>query len=171
MEKTIRIALTKPNKHPFPIVSWLIRLVEGTNFSHVLATWHVNSLERDIYYEATGSGVNFLSWKLVPDKYEILEIYEFQAKDIKPVSQFCHDNAQRKYSKKQILGLALMRACKLFGVKIANPFKDGDYSQICVETGGIILETSGALDVPDDLEDYGLLEFRELLIKHGKRIL
>ena len=168
--RTIRIALTKPKNHTFPIVSWLIRFVEGTEFSHVLPYWHVKSLERDLYYEAVGSGVNFLSWKLVPEKYEMVEIYEFQATDLKKVAQFCHDNAQRKYSKKQIAGLALMRAAKLFGFKIANPFKDGDYSQICVETGAIILESAGAIDVPDDIEDYGLLEFRELLIKHGKRI-
>lgn len=168
--KTIRIALTK-STHKFPIVSWLIRAVEGTEFSHVLSSWHISSLERDIYYEATGSGVNFLSWKLVPEKYEIVEMYEFDADNLKKVAQFCHDNAQRKYSKKQITGLAIMRLAKLFGIKMANPFKDGDYSQICVETGALILNEAGVMDLPKDIEDYGLIEFRELLIKHGRRVM
>ena len=62
-----------------------------------------------------------------------------------------------------------MRFLKLFGIKIANPFKDGNYSQVCVETGGLILEEAG-INVPNSLEDYGLVEFREFLAEHGKRI-
>ena len=126
--KQITILLTKPKNHIFPILSYLIRFMEKTKYSHVLIKWHSDTLERDLYFEATGHGVNFLSSKLIDTKYTIIEKFDYDIKDLKNIAQFCHDNSGKNYGRKQMLGLLMIRICKLFGYKIANPFRDGDHS-------------------------------------------
>ena len=165
--------LTKPNNHRFPILSWLIMLVERTNFSHVVAKWYIAALDRTTHYEAVGKGVNFVCKELYEKNHKEVEIYEFEvsSESLRDVARFCHDNAGRKYSKKGIFGLFLMRLFRLFGIKIANPFRDGVYSQYCVETLLRILRAAG-YDIPADsiIESYGLVECHELLKKLGKRV-
>lgn len=171
--RKIHAILTRPKNHIFPIISWLIMLVEKTNFSHVVARWYISALDRMTHYEAVGSGVNFTCKDLYEKKHQEVEIYEFSISesDLKEVAAYCHDNAGKKYSKKGILGLLLMRILRLFGIKIANPYRDGEYSQYCVETLMRILRKAGyQVGTDEQIESYGLVECHELLKKLGKRI-
>ena len=54
--------------------------------------------------------------------------------------------------------------------KACNPFRDGKYSQICVESGARVIELSKKLDLPGNIEDYGLKEFHDFVKKHGKKV-
>jgi hypothetical protein len=50
--------------------------------------------------------------------------------------------------------------------RAGNPFKDGNYSQICVEAGAYVMQLAG-IDIPGNVENYGMKEFYELAKKNG----
>ena len=54
--------------------------------------------------------------------------------------------------------------------KAGNPFKDGKYSQICVEAGARVIELSKKVNMPGNIEDYGLREFHDFVKEHGKKV-
>jgi len=162
--KTIKVYLSKPKNHPFPIFSWLVRLVEHTKYSHFIVGWYDGYLKKEIFYESTGSGMNFINKKLFLKKHKIIKEFKFNSKNIYDIKKYAHDNAKRKYSIKQIFGLFIMRLLSLFNIKISNPFKDGQYSQICVETAAYLLSKGKIINLPDNIEDYGLVEL-EILLK------
>lgn len=168
--KSVIIHLVRP-KGAAPILSSLIMKAEGTNFSHVAVSWHLDSIDRDIFYQSVGSGVNFISKYNFNNHYQIVNSYEFLVEDIKSVAQFCHDNSGNPYGKLQLVGLGIMRFCKLLGITITNPFKTGSASQVCLETGMRVLIAAGCLSILEDqIDNYDLIGFKALLDKYGKKV-
>lgn len=159
----IKVLLTRP-KGFFKPISWLIRLCENTPFSHVCLSWDSHSLQRSLVYEAVGSGVRFLGSKQFLNHVDVVKSFYFPVgEDAKRVMiQFCVDQSGSSYSKCHLIGLGLMRLAKLFGKRIANPFKDGEYSQVCVEAIVRALKEAG-LDLGIDAEDSGLIELEVAL--------
>jgi hypothetical protein len=154
-----------------------IMLVEGTNYSHVFVTWRCTNIKRRKVFEAIGSGIRILSNVVFKQKAEIVELYHFYVSDevLFEIEQAAHDMSGRPYGYKAILGLTIMRAFNLFnrvfGIKgrQGNPFKDGEYSQVCVEIGGFVIKKI-MKELPYDFEDFGLPEFQELAAKHGEKV-
>ena len=58
MDKLVFIEFTRPKSWLNPL-SWLIRLVECTPYSHVRLSW-INSVGVPVVYEASGTSVKFL---------------------------------------------------------------------------------------------------------------
>ena len=61
--KTIYIEFTKPKKI-LPIYSWLIRAIEGTEYSHVRIRWKSSS-GVELVYEAGGRSVRLIGSEAV----------------------------------------------------------------------------------------------------------
>lgn len=154
-------ACTSRSKKSFPIMSWIIRFFEGTDGSHALIYWHRKSGKK-IAYQSTGHGVNFCGTHMLEANHEILHTAKFKVTDegYDALLDFCIDNSDKPYSVKSIIGLAMMRACSYFNIIISNPFKDGDYSQVCVETYVRSLKAAG-IDLGIDPEIAGLWEVEE----------
>lgn len=162
--KTIYVGLTK-SKKKFPIMSWIIKWCEGTDFSHVMVYW-VRKNGGHIYYQSTGHGVNFCGTQVFDEQHKILRDYKFELQDdnFEHVLDYCIDNSGKSYSCLSLIGLGLMRLCKLFGFVIKNPFKDGDASQICVETVLRITQKAG-IDLGLDPDESGLMELEKALLE------
>jgi hypothetical protein len=155
-----------------------IMLAEGTNFSHVFVSWKCTNIGRRKVYEAVGSGSRKISNERFKEKAHVVEIYQFEVslEDLFKVDRFTHDQAGTPYGYKHLVGLTLMRIkgflYRIMGLsrKAHNPFKDGDYSQICVEAGALVIQLAKNLKLPGNIEDYGLKEFYEFAKKHGKKV-
>lgn len=148
------IGFSKPKNHPFPIISWLIRLFEGgTKYSHVYVRWYSLGAQVDVCYEASGNQVHFLGKKVFDKKVE--PIYEYELKinrdAYKKLLKFCMTNAGVNYGAKQIIGIAWQRINKLFGREVKNPFADGTNSWICSELVASILIDVVGLELSDDI--------------------
>ena len=157
-------------------LAWLIMLIEGTNYSHTFVTWHCKEINRRKVFEAVGSGIRILSNVNFKKHAEVIELYHFYINDtvLSEIEQEAHDMTGRPYGFKAILGLAIMRLfnfinrlLKLKG-KQGNPFKDGKYSQICIEAIGLVLKRI-VNELPLDFENIGLMECNEIVKKEGEQ--
>jgi hypothetical protein len=166
----VSIAFSRPRK--FNLISKLIMLVEGTNYSHTFVSWKDHDIDRRKVFEAVGAGVRIIGAKIFKKKSLIIDIYHFQVDEetIRWLEQYSHDQSGKPYGYKHIMGLLIMRAYNFFGVKIANPYKDGHFSQICVEAGAYVIEKTENIDLPGDIEDYGLVEYKNFVKDHGVKL-
>lgn len=163
--ETIVIGFSKPRGWFVP-VSWLIRLAERTRYSHAYIKVKSESLNRELIYQATGSGVYFVGKATFELKAEPLEEYEFKiTKERKTeLLRWAVDTSGKPYGKLQILGLGLKRVCRAVGINIKNPFKTGTGAYVCTE---LAAEALKEIKVLSDLEldDIGLLELRSLVLR------
>jgi hypothetical protein len=162
----------------FNFISRLISLVEGTEFSHAFVSWKCTNIDRRKVYEAVGSGSRKISNVRFKEKALVTDIFQFEVEleDLFKIDQFTHDEAGTPYGYKHLVGIATMRIKNMFyrliksDKKASNPFKDGKYSQICVEAGARVIELSKKIDMPGNIEDYGLKEFYDFVSIHGKSV-
>jgi len=164
----INIGFSKPKKHPFPIFSWAIRLVERTKYSHVYLNWHSKGADVDIYYQASGSSVHFSCESVAKEKLETIYLYqiEIDRKRYRKLIKFCMSNAGKDYGKKQIIGIAYSKfMCYITGKKVKNPFSDGRKSFVCSELVGALIEDVIDKDTNLDLDIAGPRAIKELLDK------
>jgi hypothetical protein len=161
----------------FNVISRLISFVEGTDFSHTFVSWKCTNINRRKVYEAVGSGSRKISNVRFKEKALVTDIYHFEVslEDLFLIDQFTHDEAGTPYGYKHLVGLLAMRVKNSFWKAIGskrrsgNPLKDNHYSQICVEAGAYVIEKVG-IDIPGDIEDYGLREFHQFVSAHGKKV-
>lgn len=160
--ETIYIGFSKSTKK-FAWFSWLIRLVDGTEYSHVYIKFHSNSLERDIIYQASGTQVNFVGTKIFESCNKVVIEYPLDIKEEtkKRILQQAIDKAGIPYGIKEIFGLAIIKLYSLFGKKISNPFGNRDITYVCCELVADLLTEQGILSIkdiesitPKDLEVY-----------------
>lgn len=176
-EEKFIISIGFSRRKKFAILSKLIQLVEGTEYSHTFVSWKCTNINRRKVYEAVGSGSRKISNRKFKEKALVTDIFQFEVScdDLFKVDQRTHDEAGTPYGYKHLIGMGLMRIKnvwnKIFrnGKKASNPFKDGHYSQICVEAGAYVVELAKKMDMPGDIEDYGLSEFYDFVAKHGKK--
>lgn len=130
----LQVGFSKP-KRRCPVLSWAIRLVEKTDYSHVFIRWKSDWLEREIVYEAAGAMVSFKEGKRFNKKSEIVHLYEIECSDAsrKRVIQFAMDNSGAPYGVKQLLGLGWVRLMRAFNKDVRNPFSDGKATWVCSE--------------------------------------
>lgn len=158
----IIIGFSKSKKF-FPIVGWLIQLVQGTPFSHVYMKRE--SKYGEYVYHAHGSGVGFssINWFLVQNQpvaeFTIQISQEAKDKILNRAIELCG----RPYSQKDILGILL---AQWFNTK-SNLLSDGEYAFVCsglivelLHEGGIVLKSQWGKDpelvTPKDM--YGKLK-------------
>lgn len=163
----IKVGFSKSRKS-LPIVSLLIRLIERTKFSHAYVKFPVKRWELDLIYQATGSGVGFSGPKAFEHDHEVVEEYEIEVSDEAKdrILKWCAERAGQKYSKKEICGFLIKRLANVFGIKMANPFKDEGY--VCTELASEIMTLCG-YEAPENLNDMGLVETREMVLRIVKK--
>lgn len=135
--KTIDIGFSK-SKKKLAIGSWLIRWYMRTEYSHTYLGFYSSSLDRDLKYEAVGSGVRFvgkIEWETHAQevcKYSI----DVSDKEFVEVLQYCIDNAGADYGFMQNIGIVLANILKLE----KNIWRRGEN---CSELVGRLLELKG----------------------------
>lgn len=150
----------------FAPLSWLIMKCEGTNFSHAYIRVRSESLDRNLIYHATGSGVYFIGEPAFEEHVTVAEEYELKVTDQtrKELLQWAVDTSGKPYGKMQLIGLGLKRLVKLVGISIKNPFGTGNKAYICTELVASALKEVKMLD-DVNLDEIGLAELRSLVIK------
>lgn len=137
---SISIDFTVRRNHPFPLVGSIIRLVEGTSFSHV-AVRITTADNRSFVYHSTFTGVNFLNSALYEKKYKVVQSHKFDIdkQEQKKLITFFISVAGNSYPLKEIVGVIAVRlADRLFGKKIDNPF--GSNKMFCSEVALKVLK-------------------------------
>lgn len=176
-EERYVISIGFSKRKNFNLISKSISWVEGSEFSHTFVSWRCTNIDRRKVYEAVGSGSRKISNVRFKEKAEVTHIFHFEvsANDLFLIDQFTHDQAGTPYGYKHLVGIGIMRIKNMFyrlsgsDKKAKNPFKDGQYSQICVESGALVMELAGK-KLPGNMEDYGLKEFFDFVKKHGKPV-
>ena len=162
----INIGFSKPKNKLFPFFSWLIRLFEGTEYSHVYITWHSLGAKVDVYYEAGGSSVHFNCKEVAEAKLNTIHLYEIYIprSRYKKLIHFCMSNAGKDYGVKQVFGIAYSKlASFITGKRVPNPLADGRRSQVCSELVGAMIEDVLDEETNLDLDIAGPRAIKELL--------
>jgi hypothetical protein len=163
--KKIIIGFSKPRDKIFPIFSWLIKLWDRANYSHVYIRWET-SLKDKICYQASRSMVHFIGEKVF--KRTIIPVYEFEfelsEEKYREMVSFCIKNAGVSYSFLQIIGIALSPIFK------KNIFSNGANAFVCSELTAVILKEKMFVTIDKHLE---LLTPKDIYLvckKYGKPI-
>lgn len=125
-----KVSFTKPKDHPFPIISWLIRLVTWCDCSHVLYKFQNQAFH--VYFNWIG----FVPLKEIEERHEVVHEYELEV-DQHTMSlimgraiQFNDKKTTGYYL--QLIGVALCMPMRLFNKNIwyENPLAWFD-SRLC----------------------------------------
>jgi hypothetical protein len=162
MDLTVGFSRPKPGFKP---LSWLIRAVERTPYSHVYISWFSESIGVRGYYQASGTGINFIGAKLFESQIVRVEEYILPISDQckKNLIKFCMENSGVSYGKIQIVGIGIAKVAKAFGKGMKNPFGDGSKTQVCSELVGFILRDILEVNIPDDLDSAGPRRINEIV--------
>jgi hypothetical protein len=171
----ISIGFSKPKT--WKPLARLIQIFEGTKYSHVFVTWECSNIDRRKVFESVGSGTRILSNVTFKRHAIVCELYNFEVDDnvLFEIEQSAHDQAGRPYGYKALIGLTLMRFFNIFNRvfklkgRQGNIFKDGDYSQVCVESAAMVLKKARPEINLDDSENFGLKEIHDIVVEHGSK--
>lgn len=151
---SVYIGFSRPRSW-YNILSYLIRIVERTDYSHVYIRYEDQWLVRRFYYEAHGLNVHFTTesqWiDLAPIVTDVFFI-EATKEQEKRVLQFCFDNVGKNYYFLTLIGIAIVLFLKMFWIKIKNPIRAGKSGEICSKIVAQMLEEVFGVRVCDDLE-------------------
>jgi hypothetical protein len=159
--RRIYIEFTRP-KGFFPVISWLIRLFQKTEYSHVRLCWAGFRGQVPVIYEASGAGLKFIGpIGALRKPVHVVSRFplDLTGEQYRELVRLCMSYAGIKYGHLQILGIALV--C-LFGLK-KNPFADGKKSQVCSEIVGYLLADILGWKTGLDLDIAGPREIHEFL--------
>lgn len=126
--KKVVIGFSRPKK--FAILSWLIRTVQRTEYSHVYLKFHSDTYDRNIIYQASGLQVNFVGEQVFNEHHIVVKEFEFNISDetYKKMMSFAIDKAGYPYSIKQLFNIA---SYMLIGKTILK--EDGRSAYVCSE--------------------------------------
>lgn len=147
--RTISIGFSSSTKF-LPLFCWLIRLVQGTKFSHVYVK-NSTKFGIDLVYQASGRQVNFMSDKVFWTKNETVREFKFDVSDqaFDSYMKFALENVGKPYSVLEVAGDFLVI---LLGLT-KNPFADGRQGFVCSElVADILSELSLAKFKKEDIE-------------------
>lgn len=160
---TVTVEFVKRINHPFPLLSWIIQLVEGTNFSHVALRIDAGD-NRQFIYHSHISGVNFLSKKLYSNRYESQKVYKFSIdlEQRKKLITWFLDNAGEEYPLLELVGILIVRlADRCLGWKIKNPL--GSKKMYCSEAAVQVLKIIGVKLPKPEYKVTGLKEIAQIM--------
>jgi hypothetical protein len=152
---TLTVGFSKPKK--WKPLAWMIMKGYSTPYSHVYIKLWSDKYQRFLIYQASHTLVNFMSTEVFDTESVVIEEFNLNIADETrtKMMQFAIDNAGKPYGMMNVVGLSVKRLCELFGMKIENPFTDGNKTYVCCELVGAILkdEIKVAVDIPlDDLD-------------------
>lgn len=153
-------------------LSWAIKFVEKTEYSHVYLKFRSDKLAREFIYQASDDNLNFMNMQMFLKKNIVVEEYiiPVSPEEKRAIMQYCIDTIGIPYGKVQLVGMGLVRLSRIwFNRKIANPFKDGEKTQVCLELVGRALKILGAHVDEEMLEEGGLVWMNEIVRKFSKK--
>lgn len=135
--KTLTIGFSR-SKKKLAIGSWLIRWYLGEKYSHTYLRFRSDKFDRNLIYEAVGSGVRFIGQKMWQTHAEEMKSYEIEVSEIGyiKIMQLCIDNAGADYGVSQNLGIIIADILNL----ARNPFPSNTN---CSEELAKILDEEG----------------------------
>ena len=111
------------------IFSKLLQWYEGIPISHVLIEFETPKLGQNfVYHSVIGTGVSLLSRKRFDSKNEIMETYKITITEemYQKMRNGLLDNCGEHYAMWQNVGILIVDKCrKLLGIRVKNPWKDG----------------------------------------------
>lgn len=148
--KTIQIVFTKSRKK-FAIFSWLIRLFENTNYSHVAISMMDSDIDAPIFFQSSHTMVNCMGEYIFKKENEIVSSFEFEVEEdlLIECKKFAVKRLGIPYGKLSTLGLAWVQLNKLFGRTITNPFNKTGETYVCSQFIAALLENTNIIDVYD----------------------
>lgn len=129
------IGFSRPSKW-FAPVSWAIRLLQRTEYSHVYVRWYNPKLDSWFCYHATLNGLEFLGHDAYKKQLHVVEEYDIMVPMSSDMKKFCIDNAGGDYASLQLVGQLLVE----MGIVKKNPLADGDLTRHCVELVAELLQ-------------------------------
>jgi len=111
-------------------ISWIIMLIERSRFSHCAIAY--GDYDNKLVAHSTGHKVNLQTIEIFTDHYKIVEtvIVDIKGKDF---LRNIMKHMGKEYGYGTLIGIAIQRFLGLFGLKIKNPFGDGDDTFVCSE--------------------------------------
>lgn len=157
--KTVIIGFSKSRKKFAPL-SQLICWIEGTEYSHVYAQFDNVNLENELFYQASGTAVNFMGSDLFHKNNEVVEEFKITLSDhdYYKLLDSAISRVGHPYSLSQLCGILVVRMFKIFGKDIQNPF--GKKGYICTE---IVAELLKEIYEFSDEFDINSIRFRDIL--------
>lgn len=155
--RNIRIGFSKPKGKWFPLMSWVIRLIEQTPYSHVYVEWEARKYKTHIVYQASGTKVNFMNQKIFREQNTVTHEFDFEISETKKneLVGWALRNVGTDYGMLQIVGIGYVKFMHLFGKHVRNPFGKGRTSQVCSELVGVVLKDFLGEDIQQDLDVIG----------------
>jgi len=147
--KKLKVHGTKPKGHPFPIISWGIRLVEWSDISHVSI-----ELEDGRIYHAHFNDVRFENRKEWQENVEILHSYEFKIPEemYNAMIEWCENyKGKKKGYFKKLFGVLIPQVVRgLFKKFIKNTFASGmEDNALCSELVRFLALRFWSFKIPD----------------------
>lgn len=143
MQPHIIVGFSTPRKNM--LLPWLIRKAEKTDFSHVYVKIYDQRINRWMVYEAGGLIVHCSPQDTFYSKNKVIAEFTIDctAEQEIEVLTAATDALALPYGMKQLLGLAWVRLCRMFGYRTTNPLADGRLTYVCSEYGGLIIDILG----------------------------
>lgn len=147
--KKITVGLSK--RTSFNIFSLGIELFQRTKYSHAYIKLHLDDINRDCIYQASGLAVNFSNMEKFDAVETVIHEWDIEVTDemFNQIMGFCFDELGKPYDIKMIIGIIFNT---LFGWKLFN--SDGLNSFICSELVGYVLKMVGVLPLDHCLDYY-----------------
>lgn len=159
----VQVLLVKPHKHPFPILSWLIRLVQRVNYSHMAISYMVDGQELTI--DSTSKGVREMLTRRFLQKYAICNVYEVNLNvSQKLFKRWLNAHKGKFYSPMQIIGLLLM----MLKIVKTNPWGHDSNRLTCNELVLLMISKFTYHKGLADLDDYDLAMTEQIIKEVSK---
>ena len=155
----VYIEFTKPEK--FSFFSWLICLIERTEYSHVRLKWTTN-IGKTLIFEADGLSVRFIGPEAQKElKSVIIHAYKVELTSVQYMDliNLCMKYAGIYYGYKQLIGIGIARLLNLS----YNPLGDGAKTQVCSELVGRFLQDILKIGRHLNLDIVGPKDIKEVL--------
>lgn len=154
------------------IIPYLIRLMEGTKYSHVYLRRNSKNIGSYIY-QASGLSVNFTGLDIFLKKNQIIQEYKFDLtrNQLNDILRFFIKNAGKPYSLKQLIILGIITFFNKLGINLKfNTINDND-AFICSELAGRILKDILQLKIDENMDFITPAKLQNLIFNYQKNIL
>lgn len=139
--RKVAIGFSKPKG--FAPLAWLIRLFDRRDFTHTYVDFFSESFQRKLIYQAKGTMIHFTGAQYFGEHNTEIKRFEFEMEDadFNKMMQWCIDRAGRPYGCLNFIGIGLVKIVYwIFGLRIHNPFADGDFTMPCSELSSFVLK-------------------------------
>lgn len=146
---TTYVSASIPKSHPFPLVSWLIRIITLSDTSHVFYSLPIMNKVFHVYFNNIRyEGPEYLETVTVKYKFQIDTPKEYY---LKMVEYFDSIQGKRWGYYLQLVGIALTLPFRLLRFNLHNPFRLFYTSMTCSEMMVRSLIYAGLINVNENI--------------------